>query len=204
MAIVSALLISTILSSCQGRAPSYPADSHSGANDTSGLDQKKRINELTRYIVSGEITYSSTSTSSHTQFFWKHDHPDRYKLVLLDPFGNAQLTLAIKDRKIASVSKAYKRYLGSSIESLVFNSSGISIPLGELFQLLIIVLDQGVQQGSRSQKELMKLNPHESQHCWSFTQKEYKKYDGLLLPSKLVLGCGLASIDIYMNDWIVS
>jgi outer membrane lipoprotein LolB len=168
----------------------------------SRLSKGKTIDELARYEISGRIAYSSTPTKLHTRFFWKHDQLD--KLIFLDPFGNTQLVLTIENGRIVFVSRAYEGYIGSNVESLVFISAGISIPLGELYQLLTNILDYSVHRSLCLQQEPMKLSFHESQHHWSFSLGEYRKYGDLLLPSELALEHKKIGISIHINDWAVS
>ncbi|MFT8210022.1 MAG: lipoprotein insertase outer membrane protein LolB [Symbiopectobacterium sp.] len=193
-------LASLLLTACTLTKPSGPSAT---PDSPAWLQHKQQVQQLSQYQTRGAFAYLSDSKKLSANFFWQESSPQRYRLLLTNPFGGTELELRAQPDGIQITDGQGKRYTGKDAEYMLSKLTGMRIPLTNLRQWMI---------GLPGDAQQFTLDEHARLNTATLAQNgltwevKYLGYDGSVtptMPNALELTQGEQRIKLKMNNWTV-
>ncbi|MGK2960063.1 MAG: lipoprotein insertase outer membrane protein LolB [Candidatus Malihini olakiniferum] len=193
-------LTSLLLTAC---TLTKPAGIGATMDSPAWLQHKQQLQQLIQYQTRGAFAYLSDSKKFSANFFWQESSPQRYCLLLTDPFGVTELKIRTQPEGIQITDGQGKRYTGKDTECMLSQLTGVHIPLTSLLQW-IIGLPGDAQQFTLD--EHARLNAATLQQNGLTWEVKYLGYDNSVtpaMPNALELTQGGQRIKLKINNWTV-
>ncbi|MGK2946504.1 MAG: lipoprotein insertase outer membrane protein LolB [Candidatus Malihini olakiniferum] len=148
--------------------------------DERWLQHKQQVQQLSQYQTRGTFSYISDGKKLSANFFWQESAPQRYRLLLTNPFGGKELEIRAQPERIEITDRQGKRYTGRDVEYMLSQLTGMRIPLINLSQW-IIGLPGDAQQFTLD--EHARLNTATLQQNVLTWEVKYLGYDNSVTPT---------------------
>lgn len=193
-------LASLLLTACTLTKPAGPGAT---PDAPAWRQHQQQVQQLNQYQTRGAFAYLSDSKKLSANFFWQESSAQRYRLLLTNPFGGTELELRAQPEGIQITDGQGKRYVGKDAENMLFQLTGMRIPLTNLRQWMI-GLPGDAQQFTLDEHAL--LNTATLQQNGQTWEVKYLGYDTSVtppMPNALELTQGGQRIKLKMNSWTV-
>jgi len=182
-------LAALVLTACSITPPKGPGKS---PDSPQWRQHQQAVRALNQYQTRGAFAYLSDQQKVYARFFWQQTGQDRYRLLLLNPLGSAQVT----DNK-------GQKYTGTDAEEMIGKLTGMPIPITSLRQWILGLPGDATDYKLDDQYRLSEVNYSQNGKSWKVVYGGYDSNSKPALPSSLELTEGSQRIKLKMDNWIV-
>nr|WP_282553257.1 lipoprotein insertase outer membrane protein LolB [Providencia sneebia] len=162
---------------------------------------QQEINALRHYQTRGSFVYDSGETKTYAKFFWQQYTPEKYRLLLTNPLGGRELELTVEPDLARLTNKDGKTYMSDVPSELIYQLTGMEIPLDDLTAWLIGSPGRATDFKLDSNHLLKSVSFEQNGEKWQLNYLSYDKNTNPILPSHLELHQGSRLIKLKMDSW---
>lgn len=173
----------------------------SSASDPQWQARQQALTTLNQYQTRGSFAYISDKTKTSAKFFWQQYSPQRYRLLLTNPLGTRELELAVEPDLAQLTMKDGKTHLSDLPSELIFQLTGMNIPIDELSPLLIGLPGKATEFTLDENHLLKSVTFSQNGETWKLKYLAYDTKTQPILPSRMELTQGDRLIKLQMDSW---
>lgn len=170
-------------------------------NSPQWQQHRQSLQQITRYQTRGSFVLFMGSRKVYARFHWQQTAPDRFRLLLLNPLGNTELQLDVQGSVTALRDNTGKRYVGDDAEKLIYQLTGMDIPLTSLRQWILGSPGDASNYQLDSTALLQQINDKRGDQHWKVTYLGYDHTTVPPLPAAMVLEEGDQRIKLRIDNW---
>ncbi|WON78445.1 lipoprotein insertase outer membrane protein LolB [Serratia sp. UGAL515B_01] len=191
-------LASLVLTACTLNKPSGPATSPTSPQWRA---HEQAVQQVEQYQARGVFAYLSDEKKVSARFFWQQFAPERYRLLLINPFGSTELELNVQKSVVHLTDNQGKRYVSNDPQLMIQKLTGMAIPLNNLRQWMLGLPGDATDFTLDDRYRLSKLTYQQDNLTWTVTFQDYNTDLMPPLPSRLELQQGNQRIKLKMDNW---
>lgn len=167
-------------------------------NSGSWQVHKASLEGMHHWFVSGRAAINNGTESWHVNLLWLQQG-DEYQIRLSGPFGAGQVQLKGNAGQVELLMADEKSYYSSDIDTLLYERTGVKMPVAELRYWLLGLPSPGHSQSASvdGHGRLSKLQ----QRDWRVRYKRYMPVNGLVLPSKIFADKQELDVRVVIDEW---
>ncbi|HID49073.1 MAG TPA: outer membrane lipoprotein LolB [Chromatiales bacterium] len=192
LAAVFAVLLG--LAGCAGPAVK-PADRHQAWEA-----RQQSLARLSQWRMSGRVSIVRGSESWHLNVRWRQAG-DRFDIFLSGPFGAGQARLAGTAEQVMLYDSEQRSYTASSPERLLYDHTGIYMPVSGLRYWVLGLPDPGKNHDREVVLDDYGRLTELRQRDWQVSLGEYVEVDQVQLPERLEIRRNDVTVRLVVDDW---
>lgn len=161
-------------------------------------EREKRVQRLTHWDAKGAMAVKEGKKGFTATMRWQQSSPKAYQLSLYGPLGSGHITL-IGKKNLVTLMDNKNKITARDGESLIRQQTGHTIPVNSMYYWL---------RGLPAPEPKAKIKHDTYGHLTSLTQAgwhiqyvRYTSFQGIDLPSKLVMTHQKIKVKIIINSW---
>jgi len=165
--------------------------------ESSWSTRESQLKHLKSWKLQGLVAVHSTQESGSASLTWEQ-HASNYTLSLFGPLGSNAVKIEGKPG-LVTLQNSQGTYSASNPEELLFNQLGWKLPISHLHYWIRGLPVPGVASDSKFDhyQRLTTL----TQQDWHIEYKQYAVFEGLELPTKMVITYPQLHIKIIIYRW---
>ena len=185
------VLLVLLLSACSTVTP-LPTE------DATPQQHQESLKDFQHWFISGRAAIQNGYESWHVNLLWLQQAED-YQIRLFGPFGSGQVQLAGNAGRAELSTSEDERYIASDADQLLYERTGVRMPVNELRYWLIGRHSPKGHDQARYDRHgrLTSLQQGE----WHVQYKAYKAVNGLVLPSKIFAQKDDVDVRLVIDQW---
>lgn len=187
------LLLPLLLTACTTveEVPDY-------LNTGSWQAHQASLADMRYWFASGRAAINNGVESWQVNLLWLQQGND-YKIRLFGPFGAGQIQLSGNDGVVELLTSDNERFYSDNIDSLLYERTGVKMPVAELRYWMIGLPSPGIANKTRIDKHgrLSRLQ----QGAWRVRYKRYVPVNGLVLPRKIFADKQDLDVRVVIDEW---
>ena len=156
---------------------------------------------LSQYQTRGSFAYITDEKRTSAKFFWQQYTPQRYRLLLTNPLGTRELELAVEPDIAQLTTKDGNTHLSDLPSELIYQLTGMNIPIEELTPLLIGLPGNATEFTVDENHLLKSAIFSQNGETWQLDYLAYDTQTQPMLPSRMELTQGKRRIKLQMDSW---
>lgn len=200
LATVVATTAIALLSGCV--KPNFVSDAPISITPTTWNAQQAKLEKIDHFELNGIIGLQTPKKSVTANLHWKQEGPSQYSFDIIGPVGMGGVKINKKNEITTLVSDKQHQLVGSSASQLIYENTGIMVPIENLFYWIRGLPAPGsiTNKTLNSEMVLSELK----QDNWLI---EYLRYDNqpnlkLKLPAKILISNEQFRVKIVINRWL--
>jgi len=187
----SLLFFAVLLSACSTVEP-LPSD------DGTPEQHQDSLKGFHHWFISGRAAIQNGVESWHVNLLWLQQADD-YQIRLFGPFGSGQVQLNGNPARVELLTSADERYMASDADQLLYEKTGVRMPVNELRYWLVGKSSPNGHKEARYDRHgrLTLLQQGE----WRVQYKSYTLVNGLVLPSKIFAKKDDLDVRLVIDAW---
>jgi outer membrane lipoprotein LolB len=185
------------LPGCSTVAP-LSSPTNAKPSSPSWAEREQQLRQLDHWQLQGKIAIRSPSDSASASIAWKQDQKN-YSISILGPFGSNAVQIYGGPGQVKLQNAQGKQFYANTPEQLLLDQTGWKLPVSSLYYWVRGLPVPG-EAGEREFDPYHRLSKL-SQQQWRVSFDEYKTFDGLELPTKLVLVHPSLNIKLVIKQW---
>lgn len=167
-------------------------------NSGSWQAHRSTLNEINHWFATGRAAINNGVESWHVNLLWLQQG-DQYQIRLFGPFGAGQVELSGNDDQVELLTSDNERFYSHDIDDLLFQRTGVKMPVAELRYWLVGLPSPGRKEAARIDKHgrLAQLK----QGDWRVRYKRYMPVNGLVLPRKIFADKQDLDVRVVIDEW---
>lgn len=167
-------------------------------NTGSWQTHKASLDGMHHWFATGRASINNGVESWHVNLLWLQQG-DEYQIRLFGPFGAGQVELKGDNSQVELLTAEDERYYSTDIDSLLFERTGVKMPVAELRYWLVGLPSPGHKQAADVDKHgrLARLQ----QDGWQVRYKRYVPVNGLVLPRKIFADKPGMDVRVVIDQW---
>ncbi|GKX54884.1 outer-membrane lipoprotein LolB [Leminorella grimontii] len=162
---------------------------------------EQQVKALTQYQTRGAFAYLTDSQKLYARFFWQQQTPEQYRLVLTNPLGNTVMELNVQPGMVQLVDDKGQRYVSDNAEKMIFELTGMTIPLENMRQWMIGLPADAKDLTFTPEGQLKKITLDQNGQRWTVEYRNYDTKAQPALPGLIEISHGDERIKLKMDDW---
>lgn len=167
-------------------------------NTGSWHTHKADLEDVQHWFVTGRAAINNGTESWHVNLLWLQQGND-YQIRLSGPFGAGQVQLKGNADQVELLTADNERFYSSDIDSLLYERTGVKMPVAELRYWLIGLPAPGSKQAADVDKHGRLA--HLRQGDWRVRYKRYMPVNGLVLPRKIFADKQELDVRVVIDKW---
>lgn len=201
---VTTLSLTLLLTACQltGNQPVNGTDD-TPVTSLSGpwLERKQALENLEKYQARGKFAYITANKTNSANFAWYQNQSDEYRLLLTTPFGNRVVELNVTPTVTQLTDDNNKIHLNSDAETLIYQLTGMNIPINSLRQWLVGLPGDSTDYRLDKNYRITELNFAENGLAWHVKYLGYNDKTNPVLPTDLEIAQSGQKIKLRVSNW---
>lgn len=165
------------------------------------LNHKKSLESLDTYQARGKFAYITSGKTTSANFAWYQRNQNEYRLSLTTPFGNRVVELNVSPDITQLTDDRDQIHLNSDAQTLIYELTGMQIPLSNLRQWLIGLPGESTDYRLDKDYHLSQVNFTENGLSWQVKYLNYSNKTYPALPTDLELTQNGQRIKLRISDW---
>lgn len=167
-------------------------------NTGSWQTHKATLENVHHWFASGRAAINNGVESWHVNLLWLQQG-DKYQIRLFGPFGAGQVQLSGNNGLVELLTSDNERYYSDNINDLLYERTGVKMPVAELRYWLVGLPSPGGRETTRIGKHgrLSQLQ----QGDWRVRYKRYVPVNGLVLPRKIFADKQDLDVRVVIDEW---
>lgn len=180
-----------------------PSDKGGDISVSSGpwLTHKKSLENLDEYQARGKFAYITANKTTSANFAWYQRNQREYRLLLTTPFGNRVIELNVTPNLTQLTDDKNQIYINSDAQTLIYELTGMQIPLNNLHQWLIGLPGESTDYRLDKNYRLNQLDFTEDGLQWQVKYLGYSDKTQPELPADIELTQDGHRIKIRVSNW---
>jgi len=153
---------------------------------------------MQHWFASGRAAINNGTESWHVNLLWLQQGDD-FQIRLFGPFGAGQVQLRGNNQQVELLTSDNERFYSHNIDSLLYERTGVKMPVAELRYWLIGLPSPGGSNSTDIDKHgrLLRLQ----QGDWRVRYKRYVPVNGLVLPRKIFADKQDLDVRVVVDEW---
>lgn len=200
---ITTLSLTLFLTAChltgeQATDPNSPTVSPSSGP---WLERKQALENLNQYQARGKFAYITANKTNAANFSWFQHTANEYRLLLTTPFGNRVVELNVTPSMTQLTDDQNKIHLNSDAEALIYQLTGMTIPINSLRQWLVGLPGESTDYRLDKNYRMTELNFAEGGLQWHVKYLGYSDKTIPALPTDLEITQGGQKIKLRVSNW---
>lgn len=188
----SLLFVFILLLSACSSLPDAPVGTQSW------VERKAELSDVKHWFVTGRVAIKNGVESWHVNLLWLQQADD-YQIRLSGPFGAGTVQLKGNSNGAELQTSDDKRYFSYDVDQLMFDATGVQMPLAELRHWMLGLPAPGSE-------EVIKLNADGrlqtlQQSDWKVRYRRYTIVNGVILPNKIFAKQNELDVRVVIDKW---
>ena len=162
--------------------------------------RQQSLEQLTGWRMSGRVSIVRGSESWHLNVRWRQAD-DSYDIFLSGPFGAGQARLTGEADRVVLYDADQQVYSASSPERLLYDHTGIFMPVSGLRYWVLGLPDPGKNHDSELALDDYGRLTELQQRDWRVSLGDYVEVDNLQLPERLEIRRDDVTVRLVVDDW---
>ena len=167
-------------------------------NTGSWQSHKATISGMSHWFATGRAAINNGVESWHVNLLWLQQG-ENYQIRLTGPFGAGRVQLKGNHDQVELLTADDERFYSSDIDSLLYERTGVKMPVAELRYWLVGLPSPGDSEKADIDQHgrLSQLN----QGHWRVRYKRYMPVNGLVLPRKIFADKQDLDVRVVIDEW---
>lgn len=199
--LVKLLPIALLLSACVSKTPHTSMERSS--DSPQWRQQQAQLKQINHFETRGAFAFLGDQQKVYARFNWQQQSNNRYRLLLTSPLGSTELQLDQQGNTVQIVDNKGQRYQGNDAQQLVYQLTGMQIPLQNLRQWMLGLPGSADHYSLNGNYQLQTADYQANGINWHLSISEYRNDVQPPLPASLELKTVGQRIKLRMDSWII-
>ena len=164
-------------------------------------ERKQVLSAIDHFRISGRMSISRDVEAWHINLVWKQSG-DHYDIQLSGPFGAGQVRLSGNGQGPVLLETSEGKFYASSPELLLFEQTGVQMPVSGLRFWLLGLPEPSRQVEARRLDKRGRLSLLQQEH-WRVKMKRYKEVGNMELPDKVFASKDDLKVRLVIDEWLL-
>ncbi|MGP1931293.1 MAG: lipoprotein insertase outer membrane protein LolB [Arsenophonus sp. ET-YP4-MAG3] len=167
------------------------------------INHQQQLMKLKKFETRGSFIYFGINNKIYSKFFLQQYTVSNYCLLFTNPLGTTELKLNITPHNIKIVDREGKKYFNNHPTQLIYQLTGMKIPIENLSYWLIGLPVNGASFTLDKNGLLKTIEYKKNGKNWHLNYFSYYQSSKPKLPSYIELTQGKQRIILKMDSWIL-
>lgn len=195
MKFLSVFVLLLLLAGCTGLPPRPVPDSPERA----WADRQQSLQQIDGWQLKGRMAIINDVEAWHLNVDWLQQDGN-YRIDMWGPFGAGRVQLRGNERGVKLIDSEQQVYYSSDPESLLYEHTGVHMPVAGLRYWILGLADPGKGQKQPVLDRYGRLASVQ-QNDWKVELKRYIQIGRLELPDKLSVNKDHIQVKMVVDDW---
>ncbi|MFP3029402.1 MAG: lipoprotein insertase outer membrane protein LolB [Arsenophonus sp.] len=197
------LLLAIFLTACTFKQQSTTKKNASITN-TLWISHQQKLAKLTKFQTRGSFAYISADNKSYAKFFLQQYTLSNYRILLTNTLGTTELELNVTPNVTQVMDREGKKYVNHHSTQMIYQLTGIQIPIETLPYWLIGLLTNATSFTSDENGLLKTIEYRQNSKIWHLNYLAYHQDSQPKLPSRIELTQGKQRIKLKIDSWTLN
>ena len=187
------MLLLLLLAGCSSVPPLPPAEDPQQA----WLQHRERMQAVQHWRLNGRLLVVNEYETWNTGINWQQRR-DHYDILITAPLGQGAMRLTGDPHQVVLQSHQGDEWRSSDPEALLAAQLGWRVPVMDLRHWVLGLPGSEVRAYTLNEAGLLATL---SQGEWEIEFRDYREYDGLMLPRRIFANNHLAKVRLIVGEW---
>ncbi|MXP67350.1 lipoprotein insertase outer membrane protein LolB [Pantoea sp. Aalb] len=164
---------------------------------------QQNVQKIMQYHITGKLAYLTNNKKLYAHFTWEQSSANHYSLIITNLLGGTELQVDVQNNIVHIIDNKGKRYISNDIEKIIFQLTGMNIPVTNLRQWIIGLPGNAIFYELNRHYHLKNLLYIHNKEKWYVYIKNYDNRIKPSMPISLELNKDNQRIKIVINKWKV-